>query len=135
MRDINEIASWINLQLPVSTEQPMSPENAAINRTDSINDNNRNTTLATLYKVLTNYKQYELKGLSGDIDLAVLENLSAFCASEKERYQKQTYEMIKSNEPLEKAFPDSEAMRYFQEAEIYVLMLITVRRKNQIKCL
>ena len=60
--------------------------------------------------------------------LQVLNDLKTFCVSEKERYREMAYTDVKNVELFDKLDEDSNAMTYFQEAEIYVIRLIVLSR-------
>lgn len=130
MRRVEEIFPWFYEQLAVTKDslnyykspslQHLPDTGAMINycvyRIDC---------LEKLCSVLQNYQKFDNEGLSGNIDLTVLNELKSFCIKEKERYTDAVYDNIQIKEKFYKAFQDGDAMIYFQEAELYVIKLIS----------
>jgi hypothetical protein len=66
------------------------------------------------------------EGLFGDIDLDTLKDLKFYCGEEKARLTDKVYENIKDKEKFYSVDVDSDAMNYWQDAELYLIRLISV---------
>ncbi len=131
MREIAELYPWFTTQTAATKdtlEYYKSPNTQHLPDAEDYIDmcTERVNYLELLCEVFNFYQQFMDEGLFGDIDLDTLKDLKFYCGEEKARLTDKVYENIKDKEKFYSVDVDSDAMNYWQDAELYLIRLISV---------
>lgn len=133
MRTATEVAKWISIEegkyqnyLELLTGDVFSK----FDGTDKEVMENKKTinALIKLQPVLYKFDEYKNNGLPSDLDIGLLEELKDFCTSQKERFNKKIYEAVGKDNPFVDIIPSFESATLYQEAEIYIMILVALTK-------